>query len=559
MPSATTNNHPATTSAANGNHPAATSAANGNHPAAATPAAASSPATDWLVITEHAFLTLLAAILIYIVTRPTRLIAVLDAVTLAAAAVVKLPGEHGLFYSNFMILYMLLIVFGTSDWKTPDQPLVLDWVTSGYTIAVAALRAALAIAAFTVACHVRNESRDENNGPDISLAAAVDVTIAAADAAITPAIVDAAADMWPSLQKQYLQDSYIEHLVPRNTKYNYIVLGGGKAGCVLARRLGEAKHTVLLVEKGDAGIRVFKMAELHPLTSMHHYSDGKHSTVFDSAPDSRFGRAFSLITGRGLGGTTRVNAGQFTCGVPAEYNAWSEDGRPGWGYHDLKPYFAKSQTWLGPVPEEYHGSSGPLMVWSYDEYDFGSSKEAAKAANDLGFVPIVDMHSPLQPSIGWTKLQYTVATDGMRASAFRAYLPHAVVSSLSNLHICVSAVAGQGHFSRETNGQLRADSVQVLSVDGGRVQAVKAKREIVLACGALGSPKVLLLSGVGPQTHLEDMGIEVVRDTPGVGAHLQDHVMVPTVYNCPLSDSLWLMFRRPYMLFYQLFLYLFSE
>ncbi|KAJ7696427.1 hypothetical protein B0H17DRAFT_398029 [Mycena rosella] len=148
MPSATNNNHPAATSAANGNHPAATSAA------------ASSPATNWLAIAAHAFLTLLAAILIYIVTRPTRPIAVLDAVTLAAAAVVKLPAEHGVFYSNFLILYTLLIVFGTSDWKTPDQPLVLDWVTSGYTIAVAALRAALAILAFTVACHVRNESRD---------------------------------------------------------------------------------------------------------------------------------------------------------------------------------------------------------------------------------------------------------------------------------------------------------------------------------------------------------------------------------------------------------------
>ncbi|KAJ7696428.1 alcohol oxidase [Mycena rosella] len=372
--------------------------------------------------------------------------------------------------------------------------------------------------------------------------------------------------MWP-FSSPYPQKS-VGNL---DVEYDYIVLGGGNAGCVLARRLSEAKHTVLLVEKGDAEDSWLNRT---PLTSMHHYSDGKHSTVFDSAPDSRFGRAFSLITGRGLGGTTRVNAGQFTCGVPAEYNAWSEDGRPGWGYHDLKPYFAKSQTWLGPVPEEYHGSCGPLMVRSYDEYDFGSSKEAAKAANDLGFVPIVDMHSPLQPSIGWTKLQYTVAADGTRASAFRAYLPHAVVSSLSNLHICVSAVAGQVHFSRETNGQLRVDSVQVLSVDGGRVQVIKAKREIVLAVRLeFQETYCLIKSGVGPQTHLEDMGIEVVRDTPGVGAHLvrylpfrrlskltrspqQDHVMVPTVYNCPLSDSLWLLFRRPYMLFYQLFLYL---
>lgn len=98
------------------------------------------------------------------------------------------------------------------------------------------------------------------------------------------------------------------------------------------------------------------------MTSLHHYSDGKHSTVFDSVPDSRFGRAFSLITGLGLGGTTRINAGSYTCGVPAEYNAWGEDGRPGWGYDDLKPYFSKSQTWSGPVPEEWHGSTGERIV-----------------------------------------------------------------------------------------------------------------------------------------------------------------------------------------------------
>jgi choline dehydrogenase len=82
---------------------------------------------------------------------------------------------------------------------------------------------------------------------------------------------------------------------------------------------------------------------------------------FDSALDSRFGRSFPLISGLGLGGTTGTNGGQYTLGVPAEYNAWSEEGRPGWSYDDLKPYFTKSETWLGPAAEQWHGASGALL------------------------------------------------------------------------------------------------------------------------------------------------------------------------------------------------------
>jgi choline dehydrogenase len=129
------------------------------------------------------------------------------------------------------------------------------------------------------------------------------------------------------------------------------------------------------------------------LTSLHFWSDGKHSTVFDSVPDSKFGRSFPLITGIGLGGTTRINGGQYTLGVPAEFEAWRQEGRAGWGYNELRPYFKKSENWMGPVPEEWHGSSGahisflsmcdtydffpsgPLAVRSYEGYHFRSSKE----------------------------------------------------------------------------------------------------------------------------------------------------------------------------------------
>ncbi|KAJ7793710.1 GMC oxidoreductase-domain-containing protein [Mycena olivaceomarginata] len=224
--------------------------------------------------------------------------------------------------------------------------------------------------------------------------------------------------MWPfnSPYRQFSLDQV-------EGEYDFVVLGGGNAGCVLARRLSEiGKHTVLLIEKGDAE---------------------------DSVPDLKFGRSFPLITGIGLGGTTRINGGQYTLGVPAEFEAWRQEGRAGWGYNELGPYFKKSENWMGPVPEEWHGSSGPLAVRSYEGYHFRSSKEAAKAAADLGFSPILDMHSPLQPSIGWNKMQYALGTDGSRQSSFRisTYAPGLFASKLA--------------FSWQADGQLRVDSVEV--------------------------------------------------------------------------------------------------
>ncbi|KAJ6594819.1 hypothetical protein B0H19DRAFT_1247461 [Mycena capillaripes] len=292
-------------------------------------------------------------------------------------------------------------------------------------------------------------------------------------------------------------------------QYDFIVVGGGNAGCVLARRLSEGgKHTVLLIEKGDSEDSWLNKT---PLTSLHHWSTGKHSTVFDSVFDDKFGRSFPLITGIGLGGCTRINGGQYTCGVPAEYNAWSEEGRPGWGYTDLKPYFTKSENWLGPVPEEWHGSNGPLTVQSFKDYFFGCSKEAANAATDLGFHSIFDMHSPLEPSIGWIKMQYAIAADGSRHSSFYKSAHELLPPSSRSLD------------------RLMVDCAQTL---------------------------LKFTSGVGPEEHLEKMGIEVIRNTPGVGTHLQDHIFVRTSYHCPLADSLWALILKPWKLIAELFKYL---
>ncbi|KZT08694.1 GMC oxidoreductase [Laetiporus sulphureus 93-53] len=337
------------------------------------------------------------------------------------------------------------------------------------------------------------------------------------------------------------------------TVYDYIVVGGGNAGCVLARRLSEdAKRTVLLVERGDARDSCL---DVNPLLSIHHSSDQKHSVVIESAVDPRFGRSFPLVVGTGLGGATRINGNQYTCGVPAQYNLWSQQGRKGWSYKDIKPYFDKSERWNGPVPREYHGLDGPLEVTSFEEFQFGSSRRAAEAAQKIGFLDILDMHSPLEPSVGCNKMQFTIDSTGRRHSAFRAYLPQEVVDHRPNLHICTNTIACKIVFSEADDGVVRAVGVDLQAVRGGPKRAITARKEIVLSCGALGTPQLLLLSGVGPEDHLREMGIHIVKSSPGVGQHLQDHLIIQTMYNCPLPDSLWAMVRRPTTLLRELINY----
>ncbi|VDC06928.1 unnamed protein product [Peniophora sp. CBMAI 1063] len=358
--------------------------------------------------------------------------------------------------------------------------------------------------------------------------------------------------MWPFTSAD---PAGLKSLDALRESYDYIIIGGGCAGCVLARRLSE-HATVLLVERGDGAESWYHR---NNLLSFHHWSDGKHSDTIQSEPNpSLNNHSYSLISGKGLGGSTRINAGQYTCGVPGEYNAWSRMGAEfaGWSYEGLKPYFKKHERWIGPSPKEFHGADGPLQVRSWDEYHYGSAERMAQAAEKLGFLPILDMHSPLEPSFGCNKMQYALGADGTRQSSYRAFIPPSLIQERRDtLHVCTGTMGAKLYFEEDGDGELRATSALLSAVDGSSMRTVYAKREVVLTAGALRTPQILLLSGVGPTEYLQSMGIETVLDSPGVGQYLQDHGIINTSFNAPPQDSLWSMFISPTTLIREIYNY----
>ncbi|TCD61097.1 hypothetical protein EIP91_009034 [Steccherinum ochraceum] len=334
--------------------------------------------------------------------------------------------------------------------------------------------------------------------------------------------------------------------------YDYIIVGGGTAGCVLARRLSDnGAYTVLLIEKGDAA-----ESWLHRmgLFSNHHFSDKKHSTVYN-VRDKELDREVPVISGLGLGGSTRINGCMFTCGSAGEYNAWAQEGNEGWGYQDLKPFFKKSEKWIGSEPREFHGADGPLPVSWSEHFEYKSAEEMYRASERLGFGTISDFHSPMERSFGCNKLPVTIRPNGTRATALNAYLPQGIRQSrTSHLHICIHAVGEKLQFSSSDEG-VHATGIVVQRIDGKANRTISARREIVLTCGALTTPQVLMLSGIGLASHLKEKGVETVVDLPGVGNNLQDHLIITTTYYCPLKDSLWGAFTSPPTLIRELYRY----
>jgi choline dehydrogenase-like flavoprotein len=304
--------------------------------------------------------------------------------------------------------------------------------------------------------------------------------------------------------------------------YDYIIIGAGSAGCVLANRLSEDPSVkVLLLEAGCRDTR----KEIHIPLAFSKLFKGPCDWTYFTEPEAQLGnRSLYWPRGKMLGGSSSMNAMIYIRGHHSDYDQWRDVGNPGWGYADVLPYFKKSEHQQRGA-SEYHGASGPLCV--SDLRTVNPLSEAFVAAGEeAGFQRNPDFNGAAQEGFG---LYQVTQTSGKRHSAAAAFLHP--VASRKNLTIKtethVFGIYFEGKRAAIVSFQQGNNSVQE-----------RAEREIILCAGAVGSPQLLMLSGVGPADHLRQFNVPIACDLPGVGKNLQDHPACSVVYECTKPVSL---------------------
>jgi choline dehydrogenase-like flavoprotein len=290
---------------------------------------------------------------------------------------------------------------------------------------------------------------------------------------------------------------------------DYLVIGGGSAGCVMAGRLSEnPSYNIGLLEaggQGDSWIVKTPAAVVAMLpTTVNNYA-------FETVPQSGLnGRRGYQPRGKALGGSSAINAMAYIRGHRWDYDHWSSLGNTGWSYEDLLPYFLRSEH-NNAFNDAFHGQGGPLQV-SDLQTDNPFQKIYLDAARQAGYPIVKDFNGAEQEGIG---IYQVTQKNGERWSAARGYLhPHMGVRRNLQVEtrVTVTKILFEGR---------RAIGVEC--VQGGQKRVFKARREVILCAGAFQSPQLLMLSGVGPADHLRSHGVAVLHNLPGVGQNLQDH------------------------------------
>ncbi len=292
---------------------------------------------------------------------------------------------------------------------------------------------------------------------------------------------------------------------------DFIVVGAGSAGCTIAARLSEDPGTrVILLEAGGEDTNRW----IHiPLGFGKTFADPSVNWCFETEPDAGAnGRKVFWPRGKVLGGSSSINGMVYIRGQAEDFDHWRQLGNTGWSFDDVLPYFTRAENQQS-IRDGFHGIGGPLAVSDVERHPIAEA--FIDSAMALGFERNDDFNGAKQDGVGYHQ---TTTRDGKRCSTAVGYLNPA--RGRANLRIETRALSERIVFDGK-----RAAGVEYRQ--GGELKTARARREIILCGGAIGSPHLLLLSGIGPAAHLAQHGIAVVQDLPGVGQNLQDHYSAP--------------------------------
>jgi choline dehydrogenase-like flavoprotein len=310
----------------------------------------------------------------------------------------------------------------------------------------------------------------------------------------------------------------------RMQSVDYIIVGAGSAGCVLANRLSaDPASRVLLLEAGSKDRSPNIKIPAAFAKQFHTKLDWDYATEPEPYVD---GRSLYIPRGKGLGGSSSMNAMLYVRGRPLDYDAWEAQGAPGWGYRDVLPYFKRSEDNVRGA-SEWHGIGGPLRV-AEQRSPRPLDRRLIAASETAGIPWIADYNGPEQDGVSMFQV---TQSRGARLSCVDAFLRPAL--DRPNLEVRTRATV----LGVELDGS-RAVGVRVRSGRRGS-EVLRADREVVLSAGAIGSPQLLQLSGIGDPGELRAAGVEVRHELPGVGGNLQDHPFVTVIWQVTDPDTLF--------------------